>query len=55
MVVKTFLNPEGQHYRILDSKVTVILLKGWNLPIGRAASGKAVINRATTSSYYVFV
>ena len=34
MVVKTFLNPEGHQYRISGSKVTAILLEGWNFPIG---------------------
>ena len=38
MVVKTFLNPEGHHNCTIGSKVTVILLKGWILPIGGAAS-----------------
>ena len=32
--MKTFLNPEGHHNRITDSKVTAILLKRWILPIG---------------------
>ena len=40
MVIKTFLNPEGHHNRINGSKVTVILLKGWLLPIGGVASGR---------------
>ena len=40
MVVKTFLNPEGHHNRIIGSKVTFILLKGLILPIGGAASGR---------------
>ena len=40
MVIKTFLNPEGHHNRIIGSKVTVILLKWWILPIGGAASGR---------------
>ena len=38
IVIKTFLNPEGHHNSISGSKVTVILLKGWILPIGGASS-----------------
>ena len=34
IVIKTFLNPEGYQNRISGLKVTVILLKGWILPIG---------------------
>jgi hypothetical protein len=35
-----FLNPEGQQNAINNSKVTVILLKGWILPISGVASGR---------------
>ena len=45
MVIKTFLNPEGHHNRIIGSKVTVNLLKGWILPIGGAASGRVCDQR----------
>ena len=45
MGVKTFLNPEGHHNGIIGSKVTVILLKGWILPIGGAASGRVCNQR----------
>ena len=37
MVIKTFLNTEGHHNHMIGSKVTVILMKGWILPIGGAA------------------
>ena len=40
IVIKTFLNPEGHQNPISGSKVTVILLKGWILPIGGVASGR---------------
>ena len=36
IVIRTFLNPEGHQNRISGSKVTVILLKRWILPIGGA-------------------
>ena len=34
IVIQNFLNPKGQQNPISGSKVTVILLKGWILPIG---------------------
>ena len=37
MVIKNFLNPEGHPNPISGSQVTVILLKGWILPIGGAS------------------
>ena len=39
-MIKNFLNPEGHQNPISGSKVTAILLKGWMLPIGGAASGR---------------
>ena len=45
MVIYTFLNPEGHHNRIIGSKVTVSLLKGWILPIGGAALGRVCDQR----------
>ena len=38
IVIKTFLNPEEHQNRISGLKVTVILLKGWILPMGGASS-----------------
>ena len=38
--MKTFLNPEGHQNPISGSKVTVILLRGWLLPIGGVALGR---------------
>ena len=43
MVIKNFLNPEGQQYPISGSKVTAILLKGWILPIGGASLGRVCV------------
>ena len=37
---KNFLNPEGHQNPISGSKVMVILLKEWILPIGGVASGR---------------
>ena len=37
VVIKTFLNHEGHQNRITGSKVKIILLKGWILPIGGAS------------------
>ena len=42
---KTFLSPEGHHNRLIGSKVPVILLKGWNLPICGAVLGKVSCNQ----------
>ena len=39
IVIKNFLNPEGNQHRISGSKVTAILLKGW---IGGASSGEGL-------------
>ena len=33
-MIKNFLNSKGHQNPISGSKVTVILLKGWNFPIG---------------------
>ena len=33
-------NPEGYLNRCIGSKVTAILLNGWNLPTGGVASGR---------------
>ena len=33
-------NPEGHLNRCIGSKVTAILLNGWNLPTGGVASGR---------------
>ena len=41
IVIKNFLNPEVHQNPISGSKVTVILLTGWILPIGEASSGRA--------------
>ena len=38
--MKSFLNPEGHQNSISGLKVTVILLKGLILPIGRVALGR---------------
>ena len=38
-ILSDILNPEWHQNRFIGSKVTVILLKGWILPIGGAASG----------------
>ena len=35
------LNFKGHHSYIIGSKVTVILLNGWVLPVGGVASGKS--------------
>ena len=40
MVIKNFLNLKGHQNRITGSKVTVILAKGYILPIGEVASGR---------------
>ena len=40
IVIKNLLNPEGHQNPISELKVTAILLKGWNLPIGGASSGR---------------
>ena len=40
IVIKNFLNPEGHQNPISGSKVTVILLKGWLLPIGGVVWGR---------------
>ena len=39
-MIKNCLNPEGHQNPISGSKVTVILLQGWILPIGGVAIGK---------------
>ena len=39
IVIKNFLNPEGHQNPINGSKVTAIILKGWNLPISGASPG----------------
>ena len=41
-MVKNFLNPEGHQNPISGSKVTVIFLKGWILPIGGASAGEGL-------------
>ena len=38
IVIKYFLNPERHQNPISGSKVRVILLKGWILPVGGVAS-----------------
>ena len=48
IVFKNFLNPQRHQNPINGSKVTVILLNGWILPIGKDSAGSA-INRATPS------
>ena len=40
IVIKNFLNPEGHQNPINGSKVTVLLLNAWILPIGEVSSGK---------------
>ena len=42
IVIKTFLNPEGHPNRISGSKVKVILLEGWILPIGGVSAVKGL-------------
>ena len=42
MVIKSFLNPEGHQNCISGSKITVILLKGWILPLGGASAGEGL-------------
>jgi hypothetical protein len=39
-VIKNFQNPKGHQNPISGSTVTLILLKGWILPIGGVASGR---------------
>ena len=39
-MIKNFLNTEGHQNPNSGSKVTVILLKGWILPIGGASLGR---------------
>ena len=39
-IFKEILNLEGHPNRIAGSKVTVILLNGWILPIGGASLGR---------------
>ena len=41
-IFKEILNLEGHLNRITGSKVTVILLNGWILPIGGASSVKGL-------------
>ena len=43
IVIKNFLNPEGHQNPISGLKVTAILLKGWNLPIGVALLGRVCV------------
>ena len=45
IVIKKILNPKGHLNCIIDSKFTSILLKGWILPIGGAASGRVCDQR----------
>ena len=40
IVIKNFLNSEGHQNPISGSKVTIILPKGWILPIGGASLGR---------------
>ena len=42
IVITNFLNSEGNQNPISVSKVTVILLKGWILPLGGASSGEGL-------------
>ena len=42
IVIRNFLNPEGQQNPISGSKVTAILLKGWILPICGASAGECL-------------
>ena len=42
IVIKNFLNPEGDQNPISGSKVTAILLKGLILPIGGASAGEGL-------------
>ena len=54
MVIKTFLNPEGHHNRIIVSKATVILLRsGFCLLVELYREGSA-INGATPSSFFYY-
>ena len=39
-IFSDILNPEGHQNRCIGSKVTAILLNGWNLPTGGASSGR---------------
>ena len=41
-MIKNFLNPEGQQNPISGSKGTVILMKGWILPISGASAGEGL-------------
>jgi hypothetical protein len=41
-VIKNFLNPEEHQNHNSGSKVTVILLKRWILPIGGASAGEGL-------------
>ena len=40
---KNFLNPGGHQNPISGSKVKAVLLKGWNLPIGKASVGRVCV------------
>ena len=41
--IQNFLNPKGHQNSISGSKFTIILLKGWILPIGGVASGDPLV------------
>ena len=50
MVIKKFQNPQRHQNPISGSKVTVILLKGWILPIGGASVGEGLRLQPTTQA-----
>ena len=55
MVVKTFLNPEGHHNRIIGSKVTVILLKGFDFAFIWRCIGKGLPLQPTQQACFSHV
>ena len=53
--VLEILNLEGHQNCITGSRVTVILLNGWILPIGGTSAVEGVLSTGpTTSSFFVF-
>ena len=50
--MKNFLNPERHQNCFIGSKVTVILLKGWILPIGGVASGGSAPAACAAGFFY---
>ena len=51
IVMKNFLNPKEHPNRNIGSKVMAILLHGWILPIGLAASGRDCVCSLATGLF----